>query len=732
MRRFLLIIQMLIQSFARRRVWIILLALGLLFTLGVYFYVYRIELPMALHMGAYGQILLTLVFMMMGIELVREQRREHLDDLIAAYSKSNTSFAWTQVATIGFFALIITLLIMAGCFIRMVIGEAPALLMKQTLSYIALLYFLPCLILGIWGLLIARWNQRKSVFVPAMLVWLLTSTLNAELTFYIREAGLGNGGLLLAMLNMGVHNFHIPGNYMTGAPIELPHWIVRIGILALLIALFLCVHASNHASTRPQKRSSWIATACVVVLGTVMIALFYHNYSVFFARFADPLNVEDYVRSKHDQYVAGKPVSLADFPTEKRITLTKTEIDLSTTTQGIQADVTIEATMNTEAKGQAFTLYSDLVVDEVWVDGIKVDFQRSHDGLMVHFPNVKSAGDPVRLEFRYHGYSLPNFPANETTVQLHRSFPWLPWPGIKTASVYVSNYRESEDFFISDWQRGDDVEYTLRYQGPGNLYTNLEGQGDNSYRGVSSSGVSLYSGMLHYRYRDVDIYLPANQYKWAAVTVDALLDAYDPLLDLSEQMGATIRPKKPRSIIIIQMSMPVLSEFGIQQELYSWNDAWEIRQYSATASMLVATKKRYEHSLVDYQTAVMETMAVPYILSPSAGYPLDISPASTRNFAAWLSLYLRAPGWDDSDRQANLDLLREFYSGRGIEWINNEIVEEIPLTEQEENWIGEILDRMRAGTNFDEAFKALYHRLLQGKPVTASDIVSQLYHHPGE
>ncbi|HYE67399.1 MAG TPA: hypothetical protein VEA58_02235, partial [Anaerovoracaceae bacterium] len=82
MRKFFIIVLMLIQSFTRRTMWIILLALGLLFTLGVYFYVYGIELPMALHMGAYGQILLTLVFMMMGMELIRDQRREHMDDLI--------------------------------------------------------------------------------------------------------------------------------------------------------------------------------------------------------------------------------------------------------------------------------------------------------------------------------------------------------------------------------------------------------------------------------------------------------------------------------------------------------------------------------------------------------------------------------------------------------------------------------------------------------------------------
>lgn len=463
------------------------------------------------------------------------------------------------------------------------------------------------------------------------------------------------------------------------------------------------------------------------------MTFFYRNNSVFFARFADPQDVEEYVRSKQSEYLPGTPISLADFPTQKNVTLTQTEIDLSTTPQGILAGVTMQATMNAEASGQAFTLYSDLVVDEVWVDKEKADFQRSHDGLMVHFPNTKKAGDQVVFTFQYHGYSLPNYPANETTVQLNRSFPWIPWPGIKTATRYVSNYDLSEDFFIGDWQRGDEVEYTLRYQGPINLYTNLKGQGNNVYQGVSSSGVSLYSGMIHYRYRDVDVYVPANQYKWAYSTVDALLDAYDPLLDLCERMGTIRKPKKPRSIIIVQITMPVVSQLVFQQELYSWNDEWEIRQYSATASMLVVTQKSYANSLIAYQTAVMAKIAVPYLLTPSTGYPTDVSPASTSKFATWLSIYLRAPGWDENEQKDYLDLLRDFYSGKGIEYIDNTIVPETPLTPEEENWTGEILDRMHAGENFDEPFRALYHRLLQGEKLTAGDIVFQLYrHHSGD
>jgi hypothetical protein len=685
-------------------------------------------------MTAYGQIMLTLVFMMMGIELRREQRREHLDDMIAVYSKGAGGVPWGQVLAIGFLDLLVTLLIMAGCFIRMAMDGAPALWIGQTLAYVALLYFLPCWILGVWGLLIAQWMKGKGVYLPAMLVWLLTSTLCAEFNDYTTVMGLGRADLFLSMVNMGINNFHIPGNFAAGAPIELPRWIVRIGILALLAALFLCDHARSLASTRPQKRRRWIAMASVIGCGVALLIFSYQRYSVFFARFADPGAVEDYVWSKHVAYIPGEPVSLADFPTEKRITLVKTDIDLSCTTQGMKAEVTMEAAVDAEASGQAFTLYSDLVVDEVLVDGEKADFQRSHDGLMVRFPSAKRAGDKVTFVFHYHGYSLPNYPANETTVQLNRSFPWIPWPGIKTATIYGSfyDYSESEDFFIGDWQRGDEVEYTLRYKGPGDLYTNLEGQGGNLYKGASSNGVSLYSGMVRYRYREVDVYVPASQYQDAYIAVDALLDAYDPLLDLCERMDTIRRPEKPRSIVFTQIRYPGISRLTTPQEPYSWNDEWEIRLQS-DASTTVSTRKKFANSLEEYQTStdVTAEMTVAYLLNPCTGYPVDASHASTRNYAAWLSVYIRASGLDARDLEYYKDTLRDDYSGKMIEYINGKIAPQTPLTQEEENWLGEILDRMHAGENFDEPFKALYHRLLRGERITASDIVSQLYYHKG-
>ncbi|MDW7657163.1 MAG: hypothetical protein SCM11_08315, partial [Bacillota bacterium] len=250
--------------------------------------------------------------------------------------------------------------------------------------------------------------------------------------------------------------------------------------------------------------------------------------------------------------------------------------------------------------------------------------------------------------------------------------------------------------------------------------------------------VSLYSGMVHYRYREVDVYVPASQYQSAYWAVSALLDAYDPLLDLCERMETIRKPEKPRTILLMHIPCPMINEFIIPQEPYSWKDEWEIRQYNdSSATTLI--RRRYADDLAEYQTSMEVTaqMAVAYLLTPCTGYPIDVSYRSTFNFAAWLSMYLRADSWDNPEQDYELneyleDLLRTEFSGINKHSINGIYVQETPLTKEEKKWIDDILDRMRAGEKFDAPFKALYQRLLQSEMVTVADIVSELYNNQGE
>lgn len=733
MRKIVYTTQLLIRFYTRKIVWVGFLVLGLLLTLGCYYFVYNFEPPLATHMSAYGQVILTLGFMMMGIELQKEQQKDCINDVVSAYEKSSSFLPWCQVLAIGIVDLAVSFIIIIGCFVRLLYDGAPNLWIIQSLKYQILLYFLPCWIMGIWGLLVAHWNRGKGVYPFALLVWILTSTLFAEFTYYTREIGIGNGSFILNVLNMGINNFHFPSNYAQGAPIELPRWIARSAMFFLTTIMFAA--EMNMGSFRQRKRNRYCGRACYVVCALGLMIFMFMNYDVFFTRFADPLDIQNYVYEKNDDYLPGKLVSLNSYPFEKKITQTKTEIELVCTTQGLDAEVVLQAIANEDIDGQSFTLYSDLIIDGVKVDHQDAQYERSHDGVMVYFPEVKRKGEMLTIAFRYHGYSLPIFPANETTVQLNRAFPWIPWPGLNRTSIYSNfySYSETEDFFLQDWQRGDLIDYTLHYTGPHALYTNLVAVDNHLYNGVSENGVSLYSGMIEIKHRGTTIHMPANQYRYANNLVDGVLDAYDSIRDICMRFGAIKQPKRPESIIVVDMDPPVISDLIVQQELYSWGDDWEVRQQSGTSSYTSLVKHWYKDSVEDYQSSpeVKAKMAVAYLLNPCAGYPINVSHMATHNFAAWLSVYMRSESIDSDSLTQYADILKSEYSGNKLDFINEVETPETPLTPEQLSWIDDIVNRMKDGENFDDAYRNIYQRLVAGENVPILDMVTLLHQNGG-
>ena len=73
MRKLVVISGLVLKSFFRSVKWMLLLAIGLAGSLGCYYFVYKEPGTkyMALHMAAYGQMVLKLTFLMMGIETKR-------------------------------------------------------------------------------------------------------------------------------------------------------------------------------------------------------------------------------------------------------------------------------------------------------------------------------------------------------------------------------------------------------------------------------------------------------------------------------------------------------------------------------------------------------------------------------------------------------------------------------------------------------------------------------------
>lgn len=414
----------------RRRSWRVMGMVSIFAALACFWYPYlhHEEAPYLMGQTVYGQVLLTLDFLMISIELRRESRREHLDDLFAAYSPSAALFPCAQLLTVLLFATGMTLLLCAGFAAPMFLDGAHILWLRQVLLQTVLLYFLPCFGFGAVGLLISHLISGKNVYLAAVALWLPTSSV--AVYFMGDLARLSPGWRLFSgFFSMGLVDYRWPWNFVSGPPIETPRWVVRSTLCLLAAALYVLCYQKDCLSDRRAVQHAKLGIGVAMLLGTAMLTVLGVRYQVFFTQFSFDSLTSVLTHKKCLEYeISGEQAA------EKNITIQKMEISISCTTQGLSVDVALTAKADSLIEQQAFTLFSDLTVDEVLVNGVPAEWERVHDSLTVRFPAPKAADEVLCLTFRYHGYGLPVFPANETTVQLGRTFPWLPWPGVRERS----------------------------------------------------------------------------------------------------------------------------------------------------------------------------------------------------------------------------------------------------------------------------------------------------------
>lgn len=704
-----------IKHLIRKKTWLVLLVVSVVVTIGCFLcaYVLNAEPIMLLSQTVFGQALLTLSLMMMGVELRREDLQENIDDLVSTYLKRSALFPESQVMVITILSGIATMIICIGCVIPLCIDQAPNEWIKQTSMQIVLMFLIPSIALGSFGLLISYLLPGKNVYLLAVLTWLLTSSLSIYFTGPLSDYSEG-WRLVATIFSMGFNNYQMFRNVVTGENNELPRWIVRGSFAIILASLYVVCYLKNSASTKRQKHVCKMRIGIVALMGIAWVTFIGVRYYTFFVSFADDTYTQRLTYGVAEKIVEDRKQRIENWPFNKNISLERTDIDLSCTAQGMNVNIKMTGKMDTGAAAQSFTLFSEFVISEIRVDDKEVEYVRNSDGILVYFPEYKEEGETIQLQFKYHGYSLPSYPVNETTVQLNRAFPWIPWPGISTISESeLDRYALTEVFFIDDWQRGDLVEYTLHYDGPENVYTNLEEIQENTYVGHSDDGVAIYSGMLQITHRDSVVYYPASLYREAEIAAEAIEASYNIIKEYCEYWSSPVFPQKPSTIVIIQMRYPMWGNvFFSSNELYSWGETWEIRMRNESSSVL-SNYKRSEATGEEFESKkVVVDIVIPYLLNPCSGYPLDVSVRSTDCFADLVAFSILVDMWDENDQQFYADMLIETYFDDEYDK-NQALADEFVL-------------QMVNGNDLDRKLQEIYKRLCQSDSIEPNEMIKYL------
>ena len=454
MRKTILLSGMLMRSLIRRPKWPICLAACAAIVLACYWGKHITEPALAVHMTAYGQLLLTLVLLLFGLQIESEPGRISLTETISAYSRRTHTFLLCKWLAVMLVSLLLTALF-AGFAYFGTLMQTNAPWTKQVLLHIVLLYFLPLCISGSAGILFARIFPSRNAYFFAFLFWFCTSSLMADYAETFAALGLSGGTMAQAMLNLGVANMRQISGAVMAQPVELPRFVVRIAMLLAICAL--CVGCGNF---RRQDISRWkgrLYLGASLAFCAALCVLCVARYGTFFSRFADPAARQAYAMEKFEQYQPGQSVSLNAFPTEKQLALEEAEIAFHASTQGISVRVEYARGLHKRWKRNLLR-YTRICKWTAcgWTASPRRLSARTTACWCV-FPQPKAQGESLTICFDYHGYSLPLYPANETTVQLRRAFPWLPWPGLRNALQYENfyGYEQTEAFFAEPWQRAD-------------------------------------------------------------------------------------------------------------------------------------------------------------------------------------------------------------------------------------------------------------------------------------
>ena len=518
--------------------WVIFVFAIVVIIDGFTFYKSRSDFSYTLAGGRQGIEVLLLAMLIWGLQLVRRGQESDVEELYASFRRGRTMLSLSQVLTLLFLAVVISVVMWISHSWICIETGAPFRWLIISAKAIILYAVLPMGTCGVMGMCIGRWIRTRAAYGVAFLLWMVIGSQSDRIFAYILLAtGYQLHGIqtFIDLVNFGFPDLTINVlDFVTGYPMEYQRWTIRLVYLIwALILYFSGVFAENRAARSGRKGRNWtvkLTAVAIVPLWVVMYSLF----GDFMRHYSASTRAASYLidcystpmdgvgeGNAYTSYLMGNMT----FSPDDNMTVISNDVDLQVGASGMKVCSTIRLRADEALEGQMFTLYQGFNVTEVLCNGRTIPYQREKEALWVPFDGGLKAQEQVELQIAYQGKSAPGFPANETTAQLYHRYAWLPYPGMREEGDYT--------ILMPEEQISDPVRYTLRYRGPNGVFCNLEEISPGLYEGISSNGVILYTNMMIYQTKQgKTLYIPAA----ANNQTPGFLDRYDLLIDYENEM----------------------------------------------------------------------------------------------------------------------------------------------------------------------------------------------------
>lgn len=429
--------------------------------------------------------------------------------------------------------------------ILLVMQKIDPVFFWKSLLYFVLYYWIPFCISGIIGLLLGTFMRSRLVYILLVVIGIFIGPLNMLILENVMVVFHFDLTRALSILNLGQSDIAAAFDPLYGYPLEFSRWMVKWVWLYLLIGVLILV-----VSWENYRRFTW-QTVMSASISFILAIAAYTGAML-------PNQVPITVMTTENSYIkeGRQAVTLAEdlFIPDPEFEITSYEADVSTF-RLLKVSAVIDIKLTAPLDQLDFTLYQNFKVESIQNGAEEpITFKQEGDHIVVQLQKKLSAGSVEKLQFTYSGISSPYFYANEQAVLLPGYFPWLPVEGKYPVAVM----RENGFLRHTPLPSRKPIPYTLHYSGPGKTYSNLQQGNGTTYTGISSSGLTLISGMIGEKTeRDKKLVYPLALAGGVEAAAPAFVERFDQMLSrIEEDLDLAIDSKgKDDSVLFLPIPL---------------------------------------------------------------------------------------------------------------------------------------------------------------------------------
>ncbi|PRT15853.1 hypothetical protein [Bacillus wiedmannii] len=434
-----------------------------------------------------------LIFMFLGVIFVRIEEKHNLNELYGTIVD-------------GVFAKIMGKILFSISFIFFVCNITYAIFFLVVLNsnlpvshfywsaylYILLFWGMPLLISLLIGILLASLNKGKFIYPLLIFIWCFIGPLN---TFFIGHTTQQIGfDMFPLLISLGEPTPYAPFDALYGYPLSLYYWSKN-----LLWVLTITVLLGITYLLKKNSRRIFYSTILALVMLVPIVYYLSLDHQLYITAHNNKQSREFY---EHSYYTQAR-----ENPFDKQnILFNDYQIDLSIK-RNLKAEVVLNV-VNQEDHSLNHvigTLYHQFKIKKVYQENKELSFKQVDDFFKINLHESLSASKSTKIKIIYEGISSPLFFADSNAIYLPYYFPWLPSDIQEPAFKLLNN-----DLIRINHQNKSQTSYSLKYNGPGNLYTNIESINPDVWKGKSLKGLTLVSGELTSRIIKDDTFIEPN------------------------------------------------------------------------------------------------------------------------------------------------------------------------------------------------------------------------------